>query len=144
MSFHAAHEFARWLSQKTGHKYRLPTEAEWIHACTSGAAGPAAGGALASRAWFADNAADQTHAVGTLPPDAHGLHDMLGNVSEWVVAQADSVVMGGNFLSDPANVTCTSKRRQTDAWSMRDPQLPKSRWWLTDAPFVGFRLVRES
>jgi hypothetical protein len=32
---------------------------------------------------------------------------------------------------------------QDDSWNERDPQLPKSRWWLSDGPFVGFRLVRE-
>ena len=30
-----------------------------------------------------------------------------------------------------------------DAWQVRDPQIPKSKWWLSDGPFVGFRIVRE-
>ena len=35
------------------------------------------------------------------------------------------------------------RARQTSRWNETDPQIPKSRWWLSDGPFVGFRLVRE-
>ena len=40
-------------------------------------------------------------------------------------------------------VGAASRRVQDASWNETDPQLPKSRWWLSDAPFVGFRLVRE-
>lgn len=67
--------------------YRLPTEAEWEHAARAGSTGdysfqgPA--GALAKHAWFDGNAGGRPHSVGKKPPNAFGLHDMLGNVREW-------------------------------------------------------------
>lgn len=143
MSFHGAEQFARWLSEKTGKKYRLPTEAEWEHACRAGAAEPT-GAALAEAAWLWDNAEEKTHAPGTRKPNAFGVADMLGNVAEWVPgADGEPVIKGGSFDDEAKDVTCGSRRKQTPAWNMTDPQLPKSRWWLPDAPFVGFRLVRE-
>jgi formylglycine-generating enzyme required for sulfatase activity len=141
MSLFAAKEFARWVSAKTGYNYRLPTEAEWIHICRTGQSEPSAGTRLASQSWFAANAKDQTHPVAALPPNRLGVHDMLGNAAEWVVSP-DSVVMGGAFDSDSASVNCTARNPQVPAWNVTDPQLPKSRWWLTDAFFVGMRLVR--
>jgi formylglycine-generating enzyme required for sulfatase activity len=153
MSLLAAKEFAKWLSARTGRPYRLPTEAEWVHICRAGqgatagdsARGGAPRGSAAGTAgvWHAANSKEQTQPVGTLPPDALGVHDMLGNAAEWVVAGTDSVVMGGAWDSEPSDVSCTASRRQSPAWNVSDPQLPKSRWWLTDAFFVGLRLVRD-
>lgn len=144
MSLMAAKEFARWVSAKTGRAYRLPTEAEWVHLCRAGGSEPASAASLGKTAWFVTNSNDQTHPVGALPPNAVGVHDMLGNAAEWVVAGSDSVVMGGGFDSDAASTSCTARRPQTAAWNVSDPQLPKSRWWLTDAFFVGVRLVRDN
>jgi formylglycine-generating enzyme required for sulfatase activity len=142
MSLQAAREFARWLSAKTGKRYRLPTIAEWQHACrATPRPGPGAAGLLATEAWFAGNADDKTHPVASRAADALGLHDMLGNVAEWAVAGADSGVVGGGFSTDSASVSCDAWQPQTSAWNVSDPQLPKSRWWLTDAFFVGMRLV---
>jgi formylglycine-generating enzyme required for sulfatase activity len=141
MSLLAAKEFAKWVSAKTGRAYRLPTEAEWVHICTSGITEPS-NAPLSTVAWLAANAADQTHPVGTLPPNAHGVHDLLGNAAEWALSEADSGVMGGGFSNDSSGVSCTARRTQTPSWNVSDPQLPKSRWWLTDAFFVGVRLVR--
>jgi formylglycine-generating enzyme required for sulfatase activity len=143
MSFLGAKALASWLSAKTGHTYRVPTQAEWLHICRAGQSEPPSGAPLASRAWYAENAEDQTHPVGALPSNALGVHDMLGNAAEWVVAGADSLVMGGGFSSEASDVGCAASRKQTPAWNSSDPQLPKSRWWLTDAFFVGVRLVRE-
>jgi formylglycine-generating enzyme required for sulfatase activity len=142
MSLHAARAFAAWLSAKTGHRYRLPTVDEWRHACRLGLA--AAGQRpLTARAWIAANSDDKTHPVEALASDGVGLHDMLGNVAEWAIAGADSGVAGGDFTTAEAHVTCDRWQSQTRAWNETDPQLPKSRWWLTDAFFVGLRLVRE-
>ena len=63
------------------HMYRLPTEAEWEYTCKAG--GPSEIG-LADSAWFKQNAGDKTQTVGTKKPNAWGLYDMHGNVSEWV------------------------------------------------------------
>jgi sulfatase modifying factor 1 len=92
----AARQYTKWLSGLTGRFYRLPSESEWEYACRAGSATPwHAGGdaaALADVAWFADNSDDTTHPVGTKQPNAWGLHDMHGNVAEWVI---DELVEGG-------------------------------------------------
>jgi hypothetical protein len=52
------------------------------------------------------------------------------------------VLRGGSFLSD-ANTCRNGKRIKSDPiWNRRDPQIPKSKWWLTEATDVGIRLVR--
>ncbi len=142
MTHKAATQFAAWLSARTGVRYRLPTDAEWELACRTGQQGIAA--ADAPHAWTAETAAGRTHRVGTSAADALGLHDMRGNAGEWVdVAGDEPVVMGGAFNDADDAAHCGARRRQTAAWNASDPQLPKSEWWLSDAPFVGLRLVRE-
>ena len=141
MTHHAATEFTRWLSAKTGHRYRLPTEAEWEHACR---AGVASAGELSAVAWHPGNAGDEPHPVGKLAANAWGIHDARGNAAEWVDGRDGTpVIKGGAFLADAGEPTCEARQAQDDTWNMTDPQLPKSQWWLSDAPFVGFRIVRE-
>lgn len=142
---HAAETFAKWLSAKTGHRYRLPTEAEWVHAAVLASGGrPLTGERLNALAWHAGNAGERTHPIATKQPDALGLHDLFGNVAEWVTS-GDSipVTRGGSFRDAPGTLGPAARATQDARWTERDPQLPSSRWWLTDAPFVGFRLVRD-
>ena len=142
MSYAGAEAFARWLSVKTGRRYRLPTEAEWEAACSAGAATTQA--TLGARAWYWDTAEDRTHRTGSAQQDGIGLYDMLGNVAEWVMGRDGvPVIKGGSFQDEAKDVDCAARRAQTPAWRASDPQLPKSKWWLPDAPFVGFRLVRD-
>ena len=66
-----------------GARYRLPTEAEWEYAARAGTAGDRYG-ELDDIAWYYDNRGGRPHPVGRKAPNAWGLHDMLGNVWEWV------------------------------------------------------------
>ncbi len=167
MTQHAANKYAEWLSAKTGEYYRLPTEAEWEYACRAGTAAGIPAGTLDDYAWYAKNSpvppftAGTYHKVGTKKPNAWGLYDMLGNVMEWTLDQyapytaapADKpwvratapyphAVRGGSWHDDDARVTCTARVASDASWKRQDPQLPKSVWYMTDAQWLGFRLVR--
>ena len=140
----AAEAFAEWLSGKTGKKYRLPTEAEWLRAAQLAAGGDTLPAARRDAvAWHRGNADAKTHAVSTKTADALGLFDLFGNAAEWVTpADGALVTRGGSFRDTPDKVGPAARAVQDGSWNERDPQLPKSRWWLSDGPFVGFRLVR--
>lgn len=148
ISRNAAQQYARWLSAKTGHTYRLPTPAEWKHACRVGHGNPQewSEAQRRERAWYRANADEGAHPVGALEPSDLGVYDQLGNAAEHVVPPGETErppeVWGGSYRSEAGAVHCTARQQKTPKWQRSDPQLPKSRWWLSDAPFVGFRLVR--
>ena len=84
VSWNDAREFIRSLNGRSGgNRYRLPTEAEWEYAARAGTTGDRYGN-LEAIAWCWNNSGDRTHPVGQKAPNAWGLHDMLGNVWEWV------------------------------------------------------------
>ncbi len=141
----AAEAYCRWLSERTGRRYRLPTEAEWLLAAQlAGGATPVAGARRDALAWHRANAGARSHRVATRRPDALGLHDLFGNVAEWVTTEdGRPVTRGGSWRDRPDSVGPAARAAQDPSWSERDPQIPKSPWWLSDGPFVGFRLVRE-
>ena len=77
-------EFCRKLSELTGEKISLPTEAQWEYACRAGSTGAYGGtGDLDSMGWYDANSGDETHEVKGKTPNAWGLYDMHGNVWEW-------------------------------------------------------------
>jgi formylglycine-generating enzyme required for sulfatase activity len=140
----AAEAFCKWLSSKTGKAYRVPTEAQWARAAELAAGGrsflPA--GRADALAWHRGSASGRTHAVATKGADAIGLFDLFGNAAEWVVpADGALVTRGGSFRDAAESMGPSARAVQDAAWNETDPQLPKSSWWLSDAPFVGFRIV---
>ena len=170
LSQYAALMYCRWLYNKTGIFYRLPTEAEWEYACRAGSTTTYFFGNdeadLEKYAWYKNNSDDKFHQAGLKLPNAWGLYDILGNVCEWTLDHYDEkklanwqentdnvfvaynkarypkVLRGGSF-KDEANQLRSANRFQSDpSLNRRDPQIPKSKWWLTDAPAIGFRIVR--
>ena len=90
ITWHQATDYAKWLSEQTGKRYRLPTEAEWEYAARAG---------TKSRYWWGNNLIKgmancngcgsdwdnkQTAPVGSFKPNPFGLYDTSGNVMEWV------------------------------------------------------------
>ncbi|HMR58197.1 MAG TPA: SUMF1/EgtB/PvdO family nonheme iron enzyme [Cyclobacteriaceae bacterium] len=167
MSHTAAMMYCKWLYTKTGFFYRLPTEAEWEYACRAGSntTYPFGNDAAALRefGYFKDNSGAKFHHVAQLKPNAWGLYDMLGNLSEWTIDQYDAsfyskasdknpatvpaskhpkTVKGGSYLDEASELRCANRMASNSNWNIRDPQIPKSKWWLTDGMFVGFRVVR--
>ncbi|MEM7204763.1 MAG: formylglycine-generating enzyme family protein [Planctomycetota bacterium] len=171
MTQHAAKTYCQWLSAKTGHHYRLPTEAEWEWACRAGSTSAYSFGndtaQLDEYAWFEANSEEEYHPVGSKKPNAWGLHDMHGNVAEWVLDQYapefyarcaeqgvaiaplveptteyPRTVRGGSFWDTPEHLRSAARLGSSPTWKEQDPQIPKSIWYHTDALFLGFRVVR--
>ena len=169
LSQYAAMMYCRWLYNKTGIFYRLPTEAEWEYACRAGTNtrfyfGDDEG-QLDKYAWYENNSNKKFQKTGLKLSNAWGLYDMLGNVWEWTLDHYDArrmdsltdnianpvatpnrskypkALKGGGYLSPAADVRCAVRFKSDPVWNKRDPQIPKSKWWLTDALDVGFRIV---
>jgi len=169
MTQHAANKYCEWLSAQTGEFYRLPTEAEWEYACRAGTEGAYSFGSdateLGEYAWYVDNSEEKYHQVGEKKPNSWGLYDMHGNVAEWTADQFlpdyfhrlndhaknpfmrpqdlyPRSVRGGGWADGPEELRSARRLGSNPSWQQRDPQLPKSLWYLTDAKWLGFRLVR--
>jgi formylglycine-generating enzyme required for sulfatase activity len=169
MQQYGAIMYCRWLYKKTGVFYRLPSEAEWEYACRAGSSTIYPFGNdvkdLSKYAWYAANSGGHYHKVGELQPNKWGLYDMLGNVGEWVLDQYDEnfyttlsdtsvapvrlptaknprTVRGGTYMDEAKDVRSANRLKSDPVWNRRDPQIPKSRWWNADAPFIGFRIMR--
>jgi formylglycine-generating enzyme required for sulfatase activity len=137
----AAEAFCAWLSARTGKTYRLPTEAEWVRAAEL-AGKDSTSASREAVTWHRANANATTHPVGARKADALGLFDLFGNAAEWVTTSDGlRITRGGSFRDTLENTGPAARAEQDSSWNERDPQLPKSRWWLSDGPFVGFRLV---
>lgn len=166
---YAASMFCKWLTAKTGYFYRLPTEAEWEYACRAGSDAAFSFGnnsdILDQYAWYENNSNRTFHPGGQKDPNNWGLYDLHGNVAEWVIDSYNSnyystlsaeikdpvlfpeslyprVIRGGSWLDKPEALRSAARNFSTKEWKKRDPQFPKSLWWMTDATHVGFRVVR--
>lgn len=167
MTQHAARQFCKWLSAKTGRYYRLPTEAEWEYACRAGTKTAYSFGDDPSKideyAWYVKNAGKKYQKVGQKKPNPWGLYDMHGNVAEWVLDQYAEegyqkhalnnpliipttlyprVVRGGSWENSAAGCRSSIRFASEEDWKEQDPQEPQSIWYHTEALWVGFRIVR--
>ncbi|MGA2296049.1 MAG: SUMF1/EgtB/PvdO family nonheme iron enzyme [FCB group bacterium] len=132
--------------------YRLPTEAEWEYACRAGDT-TRWGGAIFDYGWTTQNSNNIVHNVGLKNPNAWGLYDMHGNVSEWCndffdVAAYDNL---SNPVKDPTGpATSDTKDRSVRGGAYDSDPLSataayREGWGQVDGNYnIGFRIVRKS
>ncbi|MGH8578662.1 MAG: SUMF1/EgtB/PvdO family nonheme iron enzyme [Gammaproteobacteria bacterium] len=154
VSWDDADRYARWLSHQTGRKYRLPSEAEWEYAASSGLTTPYWWGSTVAKdrahCFGCGNVVDPGSpiAVGTFQANPFGLYDTAGNVWEWVHdcyhesyqgAPTDGsawktkgcnerIARGGSFRSPPKSIRSQERGKFSPSQGYED---------------VGFRVVRE-
>ena len=147
VSWNDVQEFIRTLNERergTGYEYRLPREAEWEYAARAGTTGERHGD-LDAIAWYRGNSGGRTHPVGQKEPNAFGLHDMLGNVWEWVGDRFGRYP--GGSVTDPVGSESGSLRvLRGGSWAFiaRDCR-SANRHGLSPgrrSNFLGFRLLR--
>ncbi|WP_052862835.1 formylglycine-generating enzyme family protein [Streptomyces niger] len=119
--------------EETADGYRLPTEAEWEHACRAGTTGPHYG-PLDEIAWYRGNSQERIQDVGGKRPNEWGLHDMLGNVWNWCWDVYDPevygeyrVLRGGGWFDEHWSCRASARRRSHPDFRVDD---------------VGFRVAR--
>ena len=108
VSWYDARAFCEWLRTKTGHYFRLPTEAEWEYAARGGNKSQnykySGSNIIDNVAWYKDNSENTTHPVGIKLPNELGIYDMSGNVAEWCFDWYDEYISDGQInLTGPAN-----------------------------------------
>ncbi len=170
LTWNDAVAMSRWLSKQEGKTYRLPTEAEWEYACRAGSTTRYFNGddpqklievantfdADAAQNWPRWRAAALaghdgfafTAPVGSFPPNAFGLHDMIGNAWEWVADWYDDHTYANSPARDPQGPASGNVRlRRGGSWhtwplysrcTYRNWNSPQTRYTL-----VGFRLLLE-
>lgn len=164
MTYYAAETFCRWLSLRTGKKYRLPTEAEWEWAARGGTEGAyffagdpkrysrrsvwnrifgADTTTINSYVVYAENSGGRTGEPARVKPNPWGLRNMSGNVWEYTSDAwgEERVIRGGAYGDDAAGVRVAVRApTQHENWLRTDPQQPKSIWWYSDVKAIGFRV----
>ncbi|MEY4754109.1 MAG: hypothetical protein RJA44_1784 [Pseudomonadota bacterium] len=160
LEWEQAQAYVRWLSRRTGQRYRLPSEAEWEYAARAGSDTAFAFGARieTSQANFAGGFTyngsrrgedrQRTLPVGSFAPNAWGLHDMHGNALEWVQDCWHRDYNGAPADARPWLRQCDDERHVLRSGSWYDePRYARSAFRGSVAPGNGFalgmRVVRE-
>ena len=158
VSWNEAVDYAQWLSQQTGKRYRLPTEAEWEYAARAGTEtaywwGEEMQSGLANcKSCGSPEDKAQTMPVGSYKPNPFGLHDTAGNVREWVQDCWHENYQGapsdGSAWEQENDANCSGRvnrggsLRGSSKLNIRSSSRDKYR--AAARPYwVGFRLVRE-
>ena len=146
VSWDDVQEFIGSLNGRSGgNRYRLPTEAEWEYAARAGTTGSRYAANLNGIAWCEDNSGDRTHPVGGKAANAFGLHDMLGNVWEWVEDWEGRYP--GGAVTDPRGPASGSRRVNRGGSWIYIAGLCRSSTRYFDSPggrygHLGFLLMR--
>jgi formylglycine-generating enzyme required for sulfatase activity len=155
VSWYDAVAYADWLSEQTGHRYRLPTNAEWEYAARAG---------TETRYWWGNKVGEdhadcagcgslwdsaRTAPVGKFPPNGFGLFDMGGNVWQWVADCCD-IDYGRAPTDGSAYVTseyCDKKVIRGGSWSVVPHELRAANRWrdftVRPSDDIGFRVARD-
>ena len=162
VSWNDVQQYIRKLNDKTGMKYRLPTEAEWEYAARGGGrkekyAGTNKKSDLGDYAWYEDNSGRKTHPVKAKQPNSLGPYDMSGNVWEWVSDWYDKnyyrnspkdnpigpasgkykVLRGGSWMDEPGHLRAPNR-------AGAGPDKPKKGKRLKEWGILfGFRIAQD-
>ena len=133
-----------------GYEYRLPTEAEWEYACRAGATTSFSfgedpmGSMIGAHAWYEANSRNAFHTVGMREPNAWGLFDMHGNVSEWCLDWIP--IYPGGSVTDPIGIIAGQRCVLRGGWFLAPPSACRSahRWCVASRERIinaGFRVA---
>lgn len=153
VSWDNAKAYTQWLSQQTGKRYRLPTEAEWEYAARSGGknetwAGTSDEDQLKNYAVYAIY---RTEPVGSKKPNELGFYDMSGNVFEWVEDCWHNNYLGaptdGSAWLEADSGKCGQRVLRGGSWNIGQVDLRASLRFRDSADvrlnYIGFRLVQD-
>ncbi len=149
VSWNDAQAYVKWLSNKTGKRYRLLSEAEWEYVARAGTETPFHFGVTIStdQANYNRNYQAQTVEVGSFPSNGYGLHDVHGNVDEWV-----QDCWNDSYLGVPTDGSawtsgdCSGRVLRGGSWDskQRNLHLADRDWGPTNYRSIrtGFRVAR--
>jgi len=149
VSWHDAVAYAEWLSEQTGEKYRLPTEAEWEYVARAGTSTKYWwGNSIGSNKANCSGYRSKTVPVGSFKANPFGIYDTVGNVREWTQDIYSKDYYSNSIYSDPTGPSTGSGRvLRGGGWDGTAPYCraanrnfysPGSRYYG-----LGFRLLRQ-